>query len=452
MISDLLLLFLGIMAGQFLYMCSLWMQHKRIEYGYYVIHYIILLYFFFSVSYTFFFPAQFIEKHSSFFSLLGFHPLHIFNFYLYIKFAQRYLDAPKNYPYLNKVAVNFMRGIWIAFVVTLIAWFSLEKDSKLFVSIYMGIYIFLKLWAVWVLYVNYKQHTPETMYIVKATIFLSGGLICIYTLIALADAGIIPKTGWNFVPCIIGVLGEIYIINAALNYKTSIQRRKLIETQKQWITELERNKLLLLQKENVVQNLSTELNKEVGTTLNAIGLFAEHSIQQSKTMKPEGIQSILKRIICDSKQMVSNMNDIVWVLSPDNDQLTKAVQRLQSFTLKQSKDLGLEQDFSNNCANAQATMSMEDRKALYTGYKDIFKSFTKYISNRVIVKISGDCNTGISLIFEGMKAKYIENESIRIPSTHPGFQFTALPNNEDNYLRLSCIYKLHPTGVLQKEY
>lgn len=435
------------MAGQFLYMCTLWLQYKRVEYGYYVIHYVILLYFFFSVSYTYFFPPSFVSNNIAFFELLGFHPLHIFNFYLYIKFAQRFLDAKKQYPYLNRQAVYLMRGIWVAFVVTLVAWFLFEKDSKSFLLIYMGIYIFLKLWAVWVLYVVFRQRTPDTMYIFKATVFLSGGLVCIYTLIALADAGIIPETGWNFLPCIIGVLGEIYFINAGLNYKTSIQRRKLIETQKQWITELERNKSLLLEKEEVINNLSLQLNKDVGTTLNAIGLFAEHSVQHFNSLKKEGLESVLQRIIHDSKVMVANMSDIVWVLSADNDYLVKAVQRLQSFTVKTCREKGIAHEFVNDCANGKDSMSMEHRRAFYTGCKELVSYFSSYIGSRMIVKIKSNDRDGIQLEFEGMPLQHMGEGPIRLPLIDPLFQFLQVPSFSDHYLRLSCVFKTHLPGV-----
>lgn len=428
-------------------MCTLWLQHKRLEYAFYVIHYIILLYFFFSVSYAYFFPAPFVSKHLWLFDMLGFHPLHIFNFFLYIKFAQRFLDAEQQYPYLNRQAVNLMRGIWVAFSITLIAWLLFENNSKSFLVIYMGIYIFLKLWAAWVLYIVYRQRTRDTRYIFKATVFLSGGLICIYTLIALADAGMIPENGWNFAPCIVGVLGEIYFINGGLNYKTSLQRRKLIDTQRQWIAELERNKSLLQEKEEVINNLSSQLNKEVGTTLNAIGLFTEHSLQRFEPAKKEAIEPILQRIIQDSKEMVSNMSDIVWVLSADNDNLTKTIQRIQSYTSRVCRERGIDHEFYNTCDEGFMPMNMELRKLLYTGYKELLNTFSSHISNRMIVRIGNDEKSGIQLTMEGMRAGVATNASLLLPDISAAFQLINIPSLKSNYLRLGCVFKTHPFEV-----
>ena len=93
-----LLIFLGIMMGQFLYMCTLWWQHKRKEYAYYVVHYIIFIYFLFGLSYQYVFSEQYVLDHQQWFSLLQFQPLHIFNYYLYIKFAQYFLETKTLYP------------------------------------------------------------------------------------------------------------------------------------------------------------------------------------------------------------------------------------------------------------------------------------------------------------------------------------------------------------------
>lgn len=312
----------------------------------------------------------------------------------------------------------------------------------------MGIYISLKLWAVWVLYIVYKQHTRDTRYIFKATVFLSGGLICIYTLIALADGGFIPKTGWIFLPCIVGVLGEICFINAGLNYKTSLQRKKLIETQRQWIAELERNKSLLQEKEEVINNLSSQLNKEVGTTLNAIGLFTEHSLQRFDPAKSAGIEHILQRIIQDSKDMVSNMSDIVWVLSADNDNLTKTIQRLQWYTARICRERGIEHEFRNACSEGFENMNMELRKLFYTGYKELANAFSSQINKRMTVTISNDETNGIQLTMEGIRAGEPKYESLFLPEMSPSFCLISVPSLEANYLRLVCVFKTHPHVVI----
>jgi signal transduction histidine kinase len=429
MINSLLFIFCGIMTGQFLYMCALWLQHKRREYAFYVIHYLILVYFLLSVSYAYIIPEDFVADHKSLFKWLGFHPLHIFNFYLYIKFSQHFLEAPKQYPYLNQQAGNLMKGTWVAFVITLFAWYFYETNSQLFFGIYMAIYISLKLWAIWVLYIVYRQHTRETGYILRATIFLSGGLVCIYTLLAFVDAGIINRTGWIFLPCIIGILGEIYHVNAGLNYKASLKRRGLIDSQQRLIQELQRNRQLLQENENVRNDLSLQLNKEVGITLDGISLFAEHTLQQFSADSSTDIEPVLQRIVHDSNRMVSSMNDIVWSLSPDNDRAIKAVQRIYTQFLRICKEKNIEFEFINHFTDSQLTMGMKERKELYDGWRTIMLAVLNAIDHRLIVQVSG-CESELRVTMEGLKQKGPAKRVLILPD--PGGLFSIMQNTDED--------------------
>lgn len=364
-----LLIFLGIMMGQFLYMCTLWWQHRRKEYAYYVVHYIIFIYFLFGLSYDHVFPLNYVQQHEQWFSLLKFQPLHIFNYYLYIKFAQHFLETEKLYPAKNAKAVKMMKGVWICTAVSVLCWFIFGPDHKVFASIYLVISIFLMIWAIWLVYLIYTMRTKQSAYIFRGSLLLSIGILLTYVMLSLEQAGVIPRNLIIFYPSILGVLGEIYFVNAGLNYKASIKRKELIHTQQQLIYELERNKILHHKKDNVRNDLSLQLNREIGLTLDGINLFAEHSVQKFQKGEIPQVETILHRIVDDSNRMVSSMNDIVWMLNSENDTIDKTITRLQLYTTRLCRDKKAKLVFTFQSENSLMELDMQQRKQLYDLYK-----------------------------------------------------------------------------------
>jgi len=438
-------IFLGIMAGQFLYMCTLWLQHRRREYAFYIIHYIIFVYFLVGLSAPYFFSATYILNHPIFFKLLQFQPLHIFNYYLYIKFAQYFLETQKLYPYHNKQAVLMMKGVGAGTLVCLLSWVLLDTGGKAFAAIYLAISVLLMVWAMWLVYLIYTMRTRQSAYLFRGSLLLSIGIFCTYIFIGLADAGIISPSQAIFYPALLGVLGEIYFVNAGLNYKATIKRKQLIRTQQQWIEELEKNRLLLQEREQVRDSLSLELNKEIGTTLNGISLFAEHSMTQLKMNELKEVENVLNRIVEDSGKMVSSMSDIIWVLSPDNDTMAKTLLRIQSFSKKQAAAVKMEYDFTTTVNDSISKLDMESRRLLYSVYKDYFLQFLSVVKEKVTVHLSRKDNR-LEFSLRGICASGKGEKPLRL--NEPVEQVLVKEDKLDagGYRNLVFIVQTHPTG------
>lgn len=438
-------IFLGIMAGQFLYMCTLWLQHRRREYAFYIIHYIIFVYFLVGLSTPYFFSAAYIHDHPLFFKLLQFQPLHIFNYYLYIKFAQYFLETQKLYPYQNRQAILMMKGVGAGTVICLLSWLLLDTGGKSFAAIYLAISVLLMLWAIWLVYLIYTMRTRQSAYIFRGSLLLSIGIFCTYIFIGLADAGIISPSQSIFYPALLGVLGEIYFVNAGLNYKATIKRKQLIRTQQQWIEELEKNRVLLQEREQVRDSLSLELNKEIGTTLNGISLFAEHSMAQLKVNELKEVENVLNRIVEDSGKMVSSMSDIIWVLSPDNDTMAKTLLRIQSFSKKQAAERKIECDFTSTIHDTVSKLDMESRRLLYSVYKDYFLQFLSVVKEKVSIHLSRK-DTLLEFSLRGAGASPQVEKQLQLSKPAEQVWLKADKLDDSGYRNLVFVIQTHPTG------
>lgn len=429
------LIFLGIMVGQFLYMCTLWWQHKRKEYAYYVVHYIIFAYFLFGLSYEYYFPPAYIQANEKWFSLLQFQPLHIFNYYLYIKFAQYFLETKKLYPPQNSKAVIMMKGVWICTAIGIICWLIFGPTNKTFESIYLVLSIFLMIWAIRLVYLIYTMKTKQSAYIFKGSLLLSIGILVTYVLLTLEQSGMVPRDIGIFYPSIFGVLGEIYFVNAGLNYKASSKRKELIHTQQQLIQELERNKMLHHKKDSVRNDLSLQLNKEIGLTLDGIGLFAEHSSQKLQKGDIPEVEKILQRIVEDSNKMVSSMSDIVWILTSENDMINKTLARLRFYAVGVCKEKHIVLDFTGQAENNSLMLDMQQRKDLYSLYKKNLDEFVTGGAGKLSVNVTvNDKNLRVELVKE-------EDESDSLSEGGNGIGPAQKVAN-----RYSFIFQTHPSG------
>ena len=77
--------------------------------------------------------------------------------------------------------------------------------------------------------------------------------------------------------------------------------------------------------------ISRELHDEVGATLSGIAMYShltKEQIKQSNTIEVEKSLNIMQQ---SAGEMVNKLNDIVWLVNPDQDSLQKLIQRLEEY-------------------------------------------------------------------------------------------------------------------------
>jgi hypothetical protein len=121
--------------------------------------------------------------------------------------------------------------------------------------------------------------------------------------------------------------------------------------------------------------LALQVNKEVGVTLNAMSLYADHSLNQLTLHKNGHLLPYLNRMLQDSKNMVESMSDIVWLLSTSNDSLEQVFFRLQYRGKKMLQDTGGSFRLIYPDEMPLKEMNMEIRRFIYTDFKSIMNSF-----------------------------------------------------------------------------
>jgi signal transduction histidine kinase len=119
--------------------------------------------------------------------------------------------------------------------------------------------------------------------------------------------------------------------------------------------------------------ISSDLHDEIGSTLSSISMYSSYAKE-----KPSATENILEEISSSSREMIDDMNDIIWAINPRNDSFEKTVERLHNYAsrIAQSKNIVL--DFRSGNAPHDVPLSMEQRKNLYLICKEAINNAVKY--------------------------------------------------------------------------
>lgn len=123
--------------------------------------------------------------------------------------------------------------------------------------------------------------------------------------------------------------------------------------------------------------ISQDLHDEVGATLTTISFLSEIARQQYNTGNGES-KHTLERIGEFSREMIGEMNDIVWAINPSNDKFEKIEARMRNFAavLLAAKNINLE--FRTDEQVRLYNLGMQQRKNLYLIFKEAVNNSAKY--------------------------------------------------------------------------
>ena len=135
----------------------------------------------------------------------------------------------------------------------------------------------------------------------------------------------------------------------------------------------------------VRNQIAADLHDEVGSNLNSIAIFVE--VLRKKA--PKEMLPILEKIIENSRETVTLMQDTVWTINPKNDSVAKLFERMNSFASQvlSSKDIAFE--FKVDANPAKINFSMEQRKNVYLIFKEAINNAVKHAqATKVSVQIT----------------------------------------------------------------
>ncbi len=164
------------------------------------------------------------------------------------------------------------------------------------------------------------------------------------------------------------------------------------------------------QMEAVRARISRDLHDDMGSTLQSISVMSEIARMKSKSDNMQESMPFIEKIGIASREMIDKMSDIVWAVSPQNDNFENIILHMRAFggELLAGKDIALH--FKSDSGLNSIMLPMEKRKSFFLVYKEALNNAYKYSgAKNVKVEIS-KTNHSLMLIVEDDGVGFNRNE------------------------------------------
>jgi signal transduction histidine kinase len=143
-----------------------------------------------------------------------------------------------------------------------------------------------------------------------------------------------------------------------------------------------KNEQLKAQQKQAILNerlrISRELHDEVGATLSGISMYSHIAKEQNKSQDRQVVDNSLTIMQESAGEMVNKLNDIVWLLNPEQASLQKLMEKLEDYTrqMAQAKNIHVSTTLPSTISAIE--LPVEDRKNIYLILKEAINNSVKY--------------------------------------------------------------------------
>ena len=152
------------------------------------------------------------------------------------------------------------------------------------------------------------------------------------------------------------------------------------------IYRLKVNRILAV--ENLRNKVARDLHDDMGSTLSTINILS--SMAKSK-MNSDTVTSsnYLSKITDNSQRMMEAMDDIVWSIKPDNDNMHRVIARMREYATGILEAKNIEFEFQVEDKINDLKPDMEARRDLFLIFKEAINNIAKYsLAKRAEVQIT----------------------------------------------------------------
>ncbi len=198
---------------------------------------------------------------------------------------------------------------------------------------------------------------------------------------------------------------------------------RLIERQKakSRLNRLEQERVLERERTRIAQ----DLHDEMGAKLCRISFLSEHARRDS--ISPAEMQEQIKSISDDSREILHSMDEIVWVVNPQNDTLEHATSYLAQFAQDYFSMTGVECDLVVPAQMPPHPVSSQVRHHLFLAVREALANILKH-SAATRAKISITCEHGSLEICVADNGKGFDSKTQMAGGSHSGDTHDGLRN------------------------
>ena len=184
----------------------------------------------------------------------------------------------------------------------------------------------------------------------------------------------------------------------------------------------------LLNRQAIRNRIAQDLHDQVGSTLSSISVYSQVAKIYKEKNKPDELQSALEKISSTSGEMITEMGDIVWAISPKNDNMGTIINRMESYAKPLLNAQGIHCSFTYQDDIRSLNLPMETRKNFYLIFKEAINNAVKYAQCRHVI---------ISVY------KKYHMLTLKIEDDGRGFDVTYIEQNADRSLAGNGLKNMH---------
>ncbi len=127
----------------------------------------------------------------------------------------------------------------------------------------------------------------------------------------------------------------------------------------------------------VRERIARDLHDEIGSTLSSVSLFSSVAQKKAAGKAPEASE-LFGRITESTTQVLEAMNDIVWAVNADNDDMASVIKRMHAFAVNVTEARGCKLHLHADEELKTWRLEMTQRKNLYLIFKEAVNNAMKY--------------------------------------------------------------------------
>lgn len=311
--------------------------------------------------------------------------LQMLAFAAYIRFMGVALDLD---PVKEKVASFFAfktKYLVLAYVLIQILIEDNSSVPHLYLILKISMRVYLLILGLYLLVSVMRVRKKKYYYYLAAaaiSLIFFGGISSISNLTAQPDIFILSALSW----LVTGFFFDVVFFSAAIGYRIKIDAlekenaMKMVMDQQVILRQNEIDKLRVVYdtREEERSRIAQDLHDDIGSTLSGIALYSHLALQQLKDIKTNAVMLSLDTIQKTASQMVNKLNDIIWTVSPSNDNMNAFLKKLEEFGSGISMAKNIYFQAHNSEDFGQIQLNMEQRKNLYLICKEAINNAVKY--------------------------------------------------------------------------
>ncbi|WP_461070382.1 sensor histidine kinase [Spirosoma horti] len=195
---------------------------------------------------------------------------------------------------------------------------------------------------------------------------------------------------------------------------------------------------------HIRNRISADLHDEIGSSLSGIGILGTMIKQNLPAEHPSG--SMVERIVSEARHVSNSLDDIVWSINPNNDELSNLIARMNRYAAELFEASGITYQISVPDTIQHLTLSMEKRQDLYLISKEAVNNLVKHAqATQASLKISLEhqrlylevCDNGVGFDPNAETERNgVRNMQTRAKNLHGELAITSAPG-QGTSLKLS---------------